>query len=260
MSENQRVLAMFDILGFKALRSKIGSLNLKALYHSLVVKSCNGIIANNLSGWNKIFQGGLSSDPVRFSFFSDTIIIYADNDDWLSHLFLLKCCHEIMLEAFRLKVPLRGSLVVDELIVDGNIIVGSAIEKAYEIEQKQVWSGLVTDDRFVEWLTRDGYSIIDYFSKKDSIPDELIKVPEVLKYDVSVQKTKNGIREYSVEKLCVLDWASDLDWGVAARAFRDPQSAHARKIVLNTLAFEADVKAGNTTKLFNECFSELDLA
>jgi hypothetical protein len=139
---NLKALAMFDVLGFKALRQRLGAEGLKALYHNLVLNRCDRVLSKHILAWEEIFGQSLKDDLIGFSFFSDTIIIYSTNDDdWLSNLVLLKCCEEILIESLSGKTPLRGALVAGELIIDGSIIIGEAVEKAYEIEQKQLWSG-----------------------------------------------------------------------------------------------------------------------
>lgn len=248
-TKDQAFVAMFDVLGFRALRKTIGAKNLIGIYHDLVVSRIPKLKAQVAV---ELAKGYGASDRFaeyiyyRFSpshiFFSDTILLYTREPLNTAYLGLLMLCKAIMTEGFVKRTPLRGALVWGELLEDAKsrILVGEAIESAYRLEQEQVWSGLVIDgSAHLRQASRAADPYDEFFDRVVVHKD----VPRVVHYAVPIQRRSKDGRRYDTRTMAVLDWTTDIDASTAIRAFRDPTEKHAKMILRNTIEFEAVMRA-----------------
>ena len=95
---NDAFVAIFDVLGFRALRQSVGAPKLIAMYRELVISRIEFNKSNRMGEINDCFdlprQGGFPSD-LSHVFFSDTIIIYSDDCDFLSHMLIFLLCEDL---------------------------------------------------------------------------------------------------------------------------------------------------------------------
>ncbi|MBU1191841.1 MAG: hypothetical protein KKE76_09020 [Gammaproteobacteria bacterium] len=236
------IVAMFDVLGFSDLRKRLGVNQLKAHYHNLVVKQLDIAVRRLGKEYNEIFPDDLSGNGVKLSFFSDTIIIYSKNSNPFDCLIISSLCEDVLVEAFENSTPLRGALVAGELLVDGNILIGESIERAYQLEQEQVWSGVAVDESFFN-NTYKHIQEIGRALKKHDKGIENIRLPKIIEYDLPIQIKHEEVRTYTTRKSDVIDWTSRSKWGTAAKAFMPSDNPHVKKIIKNTVDFEAYGKA-----------------
>ncbi|MHB8523835.1 MAG: hypothetical protein ACYDH9_24190 [Limisphaerales bacterium] len=137
-------VALFDFLGFKALRKSRGTAELYNLYVKSLLPQIEHAAAGgwkvaNIAGTDRAVPnpGPMS---VRAVAASDTILLFADGDDYASFCHIVCAAHGLLGFSFcGHKAPLRGAIGIGDLVLgDPRIWVGSAIEDAYAGASSQV--------------------------------------------------------------------------------------------------------------------------
>ncbi|MFN0242349.1 MAG: hypothetical protein ACKVWV_05595 [Planctomycetota bacterium] len=140
----QRMVALCDILGFKRL---IESRPLdKLLAHDLA-------LFRRLTGYS-VKQGLFPTDVPRLdelraqervgvAWFSDTLLLYARDDDELSRRNVLETVGWLLFMTTKTKTPLRIGIDHGEFHAspEDEVFVGRALVGAYELERSQEWIG-----------------------------------------------------------------------------------------------------------------------
>jgi len=143
-SENNRMIAVCDILGFKDLVYKRG---------------LSDLVKKDLSQFQRLVsfcvrQGEMPEIPpgivdiceqnrVGFAWFSDTVLIYAQNDEDQSCRNVLETVGWLLFTTMSSSTRIRSGIAYGEFYansVDG-IYVGPGLVEAYLLEQAQEWSG-----------------------------------------------------------------------------------------------------------------------
>ncbi|MFC2149844.1 hypothetical protein ACFLQ8_03985 [Candidatus Auribacterota bacterium] len=162
----KRYVAYFDMLGLKTatLRNPIEAW--KAL------KSLQGCMDKILNldvevTSKKVFL----RDRIQAFILADSVLIFTGEDELYDLSAILTLTSELFAQALSKCVPLRGAITHGEFfyIIDKRLFGGIPFVKAYELERKAQWSGVVIDDDVVEHYKRwfndmpkcqDGSSII----------------------------------------------------------------------------------------------------
>ncbi|MGD0280496.1 MAG: hypothetical protein ABSC11_14510 [Smithella sp.] len=134
----KRWVAYFDLLGIKSLFKTKNHLSIFVLLASAIEESKNQI--------NRVKSIG-NVDYVDYVWFSDTFIIYTDDDSkesfqvidsilrWFIYFLIIKGDG----------IPVRGAISCDEFYIDreNNLFFGGALIEAYEYGEAQDWIGFL---------------------------------------------------------------------------------------------------------------------
>ncbi|MCX6723053.1 MAG: hypothetical protein NT094_03205, partial [Candidatus Staskawiczbacteria bacterium] len=132
--------------------TKFGSQGVIELYQNLINLS---VLKKGYKSFEKVRVGhnqyflGSAYVPVKYAYFSDTIILWTTPTDVHLSPFIAKCA-DLICEALNLEIPLRGSICFGEAIMHkpSNIFLGSAIVEAANIEKSQKWVGATFGEAF----------------------------------------------------------------------------------------------------------------
>lgn len=145
-------VALFDVLGFKKLVEQKGSQAILHTYQQLINVA---ILNKNYTAFGRVEVGsnqylmGGSYAPIKYAYFSDTIILWTTSCDTHVSPFLAKCC-DLICESLRIEMPLRGSVCFGEAIMNKatNTFLGGAMFEASDIEKNQKWIGASLGEAF----------------------------------------------------------------------------------------------------------------
>jgi len=170
-------VALFDVLGFRErLRRQPLRVVLDDYRRLQLAKTESGAISvftgRELQHWN-----------VGTTVFSDTILLWAD-DDWEAAQSLISACAHLLAAATDMGMPLRGGVAYGECALDrvSRTFVGQPIVDAYLTEQAQNWVGAALHP-----------SVTGHVSLGTSIR----KLEEVLAYPVPVKRGSAPL-EYAI--------------------------------------------------------------
>lgn len=138
-NSKNRWLAYFDLLGTKNLVASKDIYSVFAAYQMAFEK---------LARWKE------RHSCVSYSWFSDTFIIYTDDESAESFEAIEMVCRWFIFSLITKKIPLRGALSCGELYVDENrkIFLGKALLESYEYGENQDWLGFILSPSSVERL------------------------------------------------------------------------------------------------------------
>jgi hypothetical protein len=251
---------MFDILGFKAL---LDELNTDGLYNRYLNSILPMIESASMPIQKIIKRDGrdvMVSDKsfvrAKYSFFSDTITFYSNDNTFNSFLSVHMTALEFLKSGFGMYMPMRGAIGYGDLIVDKyGIQVGKSIVDAYLGEQSQVWSGCIYTKNAEEFCVRENY--FELFNQKfeewkktvqrDFEKQQLeYKRKSLVKYNVPLQKKAyNNPIEYYNEELYALDWTKNVFNDASKKVFKSSKNEHQQRIRENTIDFEEWARQNN---------------
>jgi hypothetical protein len=132
-------LALLDILGFR----KIVAMN-KVETVALMLKGLEREVARNA---HHPLVLSSSQPPVRFLLYSDSILLYIEDEDRRSITGLVQATKVVIGVALFDGLMLRGAITKGELFVSGNrqVFAGRGLVRAYDLERNQGWAGAVID-------------------------------------------------------------------------------------------------------------------
>lgn len=201
-------VALFDVLGFSALVQRIGAQAILGTYQDLIART---ILNTNYTGLGRIELtpgqhtiGGFYA-PINYAYFSDTIILWTPAR--LTHLSpFLSRCGDLICEALKLGMPLRGSITAGEAVMHKatQTYLGMALVEASDIEKHQQWIGATLGVGFAVKDLKEGlnetlvvplfcehfkttmrlsipYLTLDWVNRWRSGTDDLIQLLEALK-------------------------------------------------------------------------------
>lgn len=166
---NRRFVAFIDILGFKGivetykgrideLGKKLSEIFTSAIYAAVKGEDTKvGDIPKDLP------------DDISFYQFSDSVILYTKDGSSRSRDTIINALNYLLARSAIQGFPLRGGLVKEELYVNPPVLVGEGIIKAYSLEMKQEWSGVIVDE--------DCYPLLE--DKKVDLENKLIATASV---------------------------------------------------------------------------------
>ena len=129
-------VGMFDIIGFQALRKNIGTTGL----HQRFIRGILPAIEHSAAGGGKsvlkegvsLYVPVISKSSVECRIISDSVIFIVRDDSFESFMNIVHSSFMLVQFGFSgLKAPYRGAIGWGDLIIDNNIVVGSAIEDAH---------------------------------------------------------------------------------------------------------------------------------
>ncbi len=125
-----RWLAYFDLLGTKNLFASKDIYRVFSAYQTALEK---------LASWKD------RHSCVSYSWFSDTFIIYTEDESAESFAAIEMVCRWFIFSLIREKIPLRGALSCGEFYVDedSKIFLGQALLESYEYGENQDWLGFI---------------------------------------------------------------------------------------------------------------------
>jgi hypothetical protein len=129
-NNSNRWLGYFDLLGTAELIRSGRSIQVFSAYQ---------IAYEKLDGWKKRHEN------VLHSWFSDTFILYTEDDSAESFAAIEIVCRWFMFSLLREKVPVRGAMSCGSFYADptNGIYLGDALLDAYELGENQDWLGFV---------------------------------------------------------------------------------------------------------------------
>lgn len=138
-----RYLCLLDILGF---RQVIERLRVEEV--GLLLTNLQRDIA--LVAHNPLVRGS-SDTRVRFVSYSDSVLLYVEEDDAPALIGLISAATAAVGFGISQGILLRGAISRGDLFVSGNrqVIAGRGLIRAYELEQAQDWGGAILDTAFI---------------------------------------------------------------------------------------------------------------
>lgn len=129
-NDASRWLGYFDLLGTSEL---IRTGKIYAVFHAYQ------IALDQLSRWKKRHAN------VSHAWFSDTFIVFADDDSAESFAAIEMVCRWLMFALIQRKIPVRGALACGQFYSDqpNSLFLGSALLEAYEFGENQDWIGFI---------------------------------------------------------------------------------------------------------------------
>jgi hypothetical protein len=143
------IIAFFDILGFETAFQNLGIEEMHQKYQSLIAVALKPFAADNL--WTKTlspigegsYVSGMFQFPIRYAYFSDSLLLWIKKDASLFPEFLGRC-GKVFCTALQLSMPLRGAITVGKQILHNksNTYLGAPLIEAARLETAQNWIGL----------------------------------------------------------------------------------------------------------------------
>lgn len=161
----ERIIAFIDILGFRSLINAtvkdeiVQQDKLQSLIEVLsLIKDEFNIVSNN------------SELPYSFeiTYFSDSIVLSLNRDYSLGLLTIFDILKRIQVKLVEKKILLRGGVVIGKLIHKSNVILGPAMNEAYDLESKSALYPRITIDPDVMEMAANEHEMQDgLFAIKD---------------------------------------------------------------------------------------------
>jgi len=161
LEQHLYLIALFDVLGFSNLVVEKGSQVILDTYQKLIdtVIHSEGYTAFGRVKLGSNYTIGGSYTPIKYVYFSDTIILWTSANDTHVSPFLARCA-DLICEALKIGMPLRGSICFGEAVMNkaANTFIGGAIVEASNIEKNQKWIGATLGAAFFLPELRDAVS------------------------------------------------------------------------------------------------------
>ncbi len=248
-------VAMFDIVGFKALRATKGTTELYKLYHRGILPGIEHSVAGK--GKIEIIEGesvyvpDFSETTLRYQIMSDSIIIFTQDDSFESFFSIFNSSFKLLQFGFSgSKAPYRGAIGWGDLIADpSKILIGSALEDAFAGESSQAWAGAMLTANCRDFIDRN-----NYVEKYHAIHEQAAEVStdtqiienacknsqRLVQYSVPIQiNLKTEPVSYNTLDTYVIDWTIGMYEGASLKSFHISTNSHSKTIADNTHAFEA---------------------
>lgn len=252
-------VGMFDVIGFKALREKLGTSGL----HQKYMRGILPAIQHSAAGKGKtetingesLYVPDFTGTTLKYRAISDSVLLLAPDDSFDSFYQLINASFMLLQFGFSGgKAPFRGAIGWGDLIDDPQgILLGSAIEDSYAGESQQAWAGAMLTPsardvaesrgyikRFEEIHLEAATLITDELSKKNA----LLNSRRLVRYNVPTQvNPKDGPAQYKTLATYAIDWTVRMYEGASQKSFEESASGHANAIAANTRSFEIWARA-----------------
>jgi hypothetical protein len=166
------IIGFFDVLGFSKKLKDLGIDKIFKIYEQLIQKTvlkdswrCLGRAKVGPRRYSPI----VFNLPVRYSYFSDTILLWVPLVQYFVAPFTVRCAH-LICEALKDGMPLRGSITIGEAVMHKktSTYIGEPLVEAAALEKVQAWIGAsfgqsATWPEFQEEL--DPKLIFQYYTK-----------------------------------------------------------------------------------------------
>ena len=176
MKSEDRIIAFLDILGFKALIECAEKANDYTKLSNLITKS------------NKIFSMLNAREDFQFTQFSDSFVLSCEIDRMEHSMLFIMDLRDLIDLFLSENILLRGGVTIGKVIHSKKLLMGPAMNRAYELESKFAkYPRVIIDmDLFDYWETclyeynvenmftvfkdDDGLYFIDYINKGYLLP------------------------------------------------------------------------------------------
>ena len=142
------LLALLDVLGFERKLKELGVQKMQTLYKSLIDIALEPVAKSQwmpflIPIFENAFHPGLFWLPIRYAYFSDSILLWIPYHQTFVQPFLDKCL-DVFCEALSVGLPLRGAITAGELVLHKktNTYIGEALVEAARLEKGQDWIGV----------------------------------------------------------------------------------------------------------------------
>lgn len=197
--------AFLDILGFSKLVKNNDHKTLINLYKSLVsfpVTFYDEFHAKDQKQVEEKLGEKFIPTELRLVNISDSIMLWTNNSNQQSLIELLFAVKLLMSTSMTVGIPLRGAVVMGNIEVleqkRGLSIVGKGLVHAYEIENKQMWSGCIVDKGIFTFLRS-----FDKIVMRHEDPLQVEKMDNlIIETDVPLKET--------TFKSFVVNWVDDI--------------------------------------------------
>lgn len=143
--ERPYLFALFDVLGFEALHTELGTTKLYAIYQELIDRVTSKESFSTLQTFNEpeVAWTMVGNMPLRYQYFSDTIILWTPMLPEFISPFCARCA-DVICESILMGLPLRGAISAGSAILNKKrgAFLGSPIIEAYRVESQQNWIGV----------------------------------------------------------------------------------------------------------------------
>lgn len=243
-------VAYLDIVGFKALRKKLGSDGLLQRVTRAVVPAIEHASATAKKlvevGGQKHLIADFSTLRSQFRYFSDSVIFWQADASLKSFIDCVVTVRELMSVGFAAQVPFRGAIGIGDFCVDAatGSFVGTALEDAYVAAESTVWAGCVLTPAMAAHAVAEGH--IEAFTsacRASSDPKIAKHVSLFVDHEVEIQTlSREEPRSYRREKLIVLNWTLNMFPDASVKCFQPTNNNHALRIIGNTQSFEKQMR------------------
>ena len=119
--ERPYLFALFDVLGFEALHTELGTTKLYEIYKELLDKVTSKESYSTLQTFNepKVALTMICSMPLRYQYISDTIILWTPMLPEFISPFCARCA-DVICESILMGLPLRGAISAGSAILNKN--------------------------------------------------------------------------------------------------------------------------------------------
>ncbi len=218
-----QLVALFDVLGFESMLTLLGIEKMYVKYQELIQETFVPSMApDKYSLARGMFAGQLREGylklPIRFAYFSDTLLIWAQFHNAFVGTFLDRCS-SLFCNALDAGLPLRGAISVGEVIFHKktNTYLGEPLVEAARLEKAQDVLGVALCNSV----------------KQISFPPD-----RVLKYNPPIKPLKLG--KNSLLSGLVLDWPrfwNDFYQGTPIDKLRELRASNFTKYYDNAIDF-----------------------
>jgi hypothetical protein len=182
----KRYVAYFDMLGFKTATSRNPSVAWDALVS----------LRQSMDEVSRLMievkdDGVLLKDRVKIFILADSVLLFTAEDKAYDLIAILLLTSTLFAKCLNKCVLLRGAITHGEFFYNLhlNLFGGAPFVRAYELERKANWSGIVVDDSVA----------IQY--QKRNIPATKNGDPIIIQWDVP-------LKQQTTERQWVLDWVT----------------------------------------------------
>lgn len=205
----KRFIAYFDYLGFKDFIEK-NDLDFQIQIMNNNFRDIENGIAQgkHRPGKHGGYVADLSKSTLNAINFSDTIVIWTNDDSLDSFMELIEAAYRFNHRSVTMTFPIRGMIVLDELEsvayrytsdVGGtyniNSVFGKGLVKAHVQAEQQQWAGTVISEEIIDKFRNDGVDIdavLKPFAQRYKVP---YKPPFDILYEEYALKLVKGIND-----------------------------------------------------------------
>jgi hypothetical protein len=239
-------VALFDVLGFKALRGREGTQGIAQLFErsllAMIQHAAAGRGRTQLVGDENVYVPDWNERSLTYRVISDTVIFLAKSDDFDSFFVIVDAAFKLLQAGFgNGRTPFRGAIGHGDLYIRDEIVVGSAVEDAYAAESSQLWAGVMLTSAAEQHAQAAGHfdrlnAVYDLAGQQATNEHEQKMVAQnrrrLIRYDVPLKPPEESRTAF------ILDWTLRMYEGAVEKALPVIQDPRAAIIRDNTLAFE----------------------
>jgi hypothetical protein len=130
--------------------------------------------------------------------FSDSILLYTDNDDPYNFCRLTHVTKFLIYSAFSSGIALRGAITNGEMLSVDGMYMGKPLIEAYKAEEEQEWCGVYIIDDTIDYVRSKNPDCIDF----------LVKIATLVEYCVPFKKNKDGSDKMASKYNFCINWAN----------------------------------------------------